>query len=106
LKKLIAVAVVAALAITAIPVAFGATRGVRVDDNVFRPSSLTARRGDLIRWRWVGDNPHNVRVTRGPSRFGSRIMRSGSYSRRVRRRGTYRIVCTIHPRMRMTLTVR
>jgi plastocyanin len=40
-------------------------------------------------------------------RFQSPLKRSGSYRKTVRRRGTYRIVCSIHqPDMRMTLRVR
>ncbi len=105
MRKLIALLAVTAAGAAAIP-ALAATRSVRVADDRFSPSSVTANRGDTVRFRWVGDNAHNVKVTRGPARFSSRIQRSGSYSRRVRARGTYRIVCTIHSGMRMTLRVR
>jgi plastocyanin len=79
-----------------------ATRSVSVRDNSFSPRSLTARRGDTVRWRWSGSNPHNV-VGRG---FKSRIQRSGSYSRRFSRSGRYTVRCTIHSGMRQTITVR
>jgi plastocyanin len=79
-----------------------ATRSVSVRDNSFSPRSLTARRGDTVRWRWAGRNPHNV-VGRG---FRSSVKRSGSYSRRFRSRGRFTIRCTIHPGMRQTITVR
>jgi plastocyanin len=105
MRKLLALAAVAAAALAAVP-AFAATRTVRVADDVFRPSSLSANRGDTIRFRWVGDNPHNVVVARGPVKFRSSTKDSGTFSRRVRRRGTYRIVCTVHSGMRMTLRVR
>jgi plastocyanin len=107
-RKLLASTLVltAAVAGTTAPALAGATRMVSVRDNVFRPSSLTARAGDTVVWRWAGRAPHNVRVSSGPQRFGSRIQTRGSYRRTVRRRGTYRIVCTIHPGMRMTLRVR
>ncbi len=105
MRKLLALAAVAAAAFAAVP-AFAATRTVRVADDVFRPSSLSANRGDTIRFRWVGDNPHNVVVARGPVKFRSSTKDSGTFSRRVRRRGTYRIVCTVHSGMRMTLRVR
>ncbi len=105
MRKLRALAAVAAAALAAVP-AFAATRTVRVADDVFRPSSLSANRGDTIRWRWVGDRNHNVVVTSGPARFRSSTKDSGTFSRRVRRRGTYRIVCTVHSGMRMTLRVR
>jgi plastocyanin len=85
-------------------------KSVEVDDNYFvhegAPRTVTVRRGDIVVWEWEGMNPHNVTVRRGPVRFHSRTKTSGEYVKRMRRRGTYRIVCTIHaPTMRMRLRV-
>jgi plastocyanin len=102
LPVLVAVAACAALA----PSASGATKTVRVDDDVFRPGSLSIRVGDTVRFRWVGDSPHNVTVTRGRQKFRSSTKSSGTFSRRIRRGGRYRIVCTIHPGMSMTMRAR
>jgi plastocyanin len=74
-----------------------ATKRVTVGDNFFRQRSVTIGSGDTVRWRWVGRNPHNVTVRRGPRKFHSRTKSSGSYSKRLRRRGTYRYLCTVHP---------
>ena len=109
-KSLIALIVVA-LAGTLASQAFGATRTVRLGDDWFvrdgRPTTVTVQRGDTVRWRWTGRNPHNVQVQRGPASFRSPVKRSGTYSKTLRKRGTYRIVCSIHqPDMRMTLVVR
>lgn len=42
----------------------------------------------------------------GHARFASRTKRSGSYRKKLARRGSYKILCTIHaPGMRMTLRV-
>ena len=101
LPALAALATTAALA----PTASAVTR-VRVDDDVFRPGSVTVRAGTTVVWRWVGDNPHNVTVTRGPVKFRSSTKSSGRFSKRMRRGGRYRIVCTVHPGMDMTLRVR
>ena len=79
-----------------------AATGVRVADNVFRPGRVSIRRRGVVTWRWVGRNRHNVV---GP-RFRSRVLRRGRYSHRFRRRGSYRVVCTLHPGMRMTVRVR
>ena len=99
--------VVAAVGTTLLAVpALAATRTVSLRDNAFSPASLSVRRGDRVVFRWRGENPHNVRVRRGPTRFRSRIQSSGSYRVRLRRRGTYRLVCDVHPGMRMTLRVR
>jgi plastocyanin len=57
---------------------------------------VTVDRGETVVWRFIGRRRHNVTVKRGPVRFHSPTRRSGSYSRRMNRRGTYVIVCTIH----------
>jgi plastocyanin len=103
---LIATATAAAVAVPA----HAATRTVRLGDDWFVRDSgshrVTVDRGDRVRWRWTGRDPHNVVVRRGPVRFQSAVKRSGTFSRTLRRRGTYRIVCSIHqPDMRMTLRV-
>jgi plastocyanin len=112
MKRLIAV--LAAVAVTAaafltIP-AFGATRSVSVRDNVFSPRTVTIRRGDTLRFVWRGENPHDIRTVRRP-RGGNRInvsrRTSGTYRKRMTRRGTYRFICTVHPpNMRITVRVR
>lgn len=109
MRKLIVLALLAAVvAASAIVLpASGATKTVRVGDNYFRPSSTTVSRNTTVNWRFVGDNPHNVTVTSGPSRFRSATRSSGSYRRKLTRRGTYRIICTVHgSEQRMTLRVR
>jgi hypothetical protein len=35
-------------------------------------------------------------VTSGPRRFRSRTQARGTFARRLRARGTYRIICTVH----------
>jgi plastocyanin len=79
-------------------VASGATT-IRVRDNVFSPKSASVKTGSTVTFRWAGDNPHNVKVTSGPVRFTSKTQTSGTYKRKLSRKGTYRFVCTIHPGM-------
>jgi plastocyanin len=105
MKKLIALSACVIAGAAAVP-AFAATRTVRVDDNVFRPDSMSVNRGDTVRFRWVGDALHNVRKTGGPGFRNISNRRSGTVSRRVTRRGTLRLVCTIHPGMDMRIRVR
>jgi plastocyanin len=84
-----------------------ATKTVRVGDNFFRKSSIAIQRGDTVRWVWVGSLPHNVTVNGGPRRFSSATKRSGAYRKRLRARGTYRYLCTVHPtEMRGRVVVR
>jgi plastocyanin len=93
----------AALAVSA----FAATKTVAVKDNVFAPKNVTVKKGTTVRWVWKGSAPHNVKVTAGPAKFSSATRTSGSFSRKLAKAGTYKIVCTIHaPGMSMRLKVR
>jgi plastocyanin len=108
-KLILLIAVAAVLAALAVP-ALAATRTISVGDNWFvrkgSPTTVTVTKGTTVRWRWVGHAPHNVNVTSGPVRFRSTVKTSGTYAKKVTRAGRYRIVCTIHPGMEMTLRVR
>lgn len=106
MKKLVAggVAVVAAGAL-AVP-ALAATKSVQVKDNKFVPTSITVKKGTTVKWIWKGKAPHDVSVTKGPVKFKSSVKTSGSFSKKLTKAGTYRIVCTIHaPDMKMTVKV-
>ena len=106
MKRLIVLAVVAAVAAAfAIP-AFGATKSVKIGDNFFSPKSTSVRSGTTVKWRWSGSAPHNVTVTKGPKKFHSKTQSSGTYSKKLFTKGTYTIVCTIHAGMTMKLKVR
>jgi plastocyanin len=108
MKRLIAVLVavaVAGAALMAIP-AFGATKSISLRDNFFSPKSVSVKRNTTVRFVWRGRAPHNVTVRRGPVKFRSSTKSRGTYRKKMTRRGTYRIVCTIHPGMNLTLRVR
>jgi len=82
------------------------TKSVKVGDNFFKPKSVSVSKGTTVKWKWVGSDAHNVTVRRGPRIFRSALKSSGTFQRKMRRRGTYKIVCTVHaPDMRMTLRV-
>jgi plastocyanin len=87
------------------------TRNVKIGDDYYvragSPPTVTVAKGDTVKWNWRGNRQHNVVVRSGPASFQSALKRSGSYSRKMRRKGTYKIVCSIHaPDMAMTLKVR
>ena len=44
----------------------------------------------------MGVAPHDVTVTRGPRKFHSKTQTKGTYSKKLRKRGTYRYICTVH----------
>lgn len=75
---------------------------VRVANLVYEPKSVTIDAGQTVAWVFDDGNvPHNV-VGKG---FRSETRRSGVFSHRFENPGTYRYLCTLHPRMRGTVTV-
>jgi plastocyanin len=84
---------------------------VRVGNNFFSPTFTSIRRGRVVTWVWAGGRRHNVT---GMTRTGRVVFRSRTtaragfrYGHRFRRRASYRVICTVHPRaMRMTVRVR
>jgi plastocyanin len=74
-----------------------ATKRVKVGDFFFKKRSITIQSGDRVRWVWVGREPHDVTVRRGPRKFHSATKSLGSYRKRLFKRGTYKYICTVHP---------
>jgi plastocyanin len=77
-----------------------ATRSIKIGDNYFvRPSgvpTVTVTRNTRVTWRWTGESTHDVRVSRGPIKFHSKLQETGTYSRVMTRRGTYKLYCEFH----------
>ena len=104
LRRSLAALAAAALLVPA--TALAATR-VAVKDDRFSKRSVTIAKGASVRWVWTGHSRHNVTVATGPRYFRSATKRSGTFTHRFTKRGTYRLVCTVHAaKMRMTVTVR
>lgn len=87
---------------------------VKVRDNVFAPKTLTVARGTTVKWVWpsfeqAGD-VHDVKLKSGPrgvKKFQSESASTDySFKRKLKVPGTYKIVCTLHDEMRMTIRVR
>jgi plastocyanin len=112
-KPLIAALAGAAL-ISAAPAHGAARKTVSVGDNYFTPQTLTVRPGTTITWRWPGydqaGDVHDIALISGPR--GVRRFRSEAastdyrYSRKLTVPGTYRLGCSLHHEMRMTVKVR
>jgi plastocyanin len=110
MRKLLLAALVAALAAVLASQALAASRTIKVGDDYFvrkgKPPTVTVSKGTRVTWKWAGKDMHNIVVTRGPVKFRSSYKESGTFSRTLRRTGTYKLECTIHqPDMRMTLKV-
>jgi hypothetical protein len=90
--------------------AYAASRTIRIGDDWFvQPGNGNAsvKKNTRVVWRNTGDKPHNVTVRKGPVKFRSGVVMPGRrYARKMTRKGTYRIVCTIHTGQKMTLRVR
>jgi len=121
----IALTAAAMLAGAVLPSGAGAaTRGVGVCDNYFvrgadcsnesrllapaRP--LVIQRGDYVSWAFRGFNDHTVfapKSSYGPGfNSGLRSPGTASFKRRFRKRGTFRVLCTIHANQEMKVRVK
>ena len=100
MRKLLVIALVVGCLGTLASVAMAATRSVKVGDDYYvRPSGVpkvTVSKGTIVKWNFRGNNPHTVTVSKGPAKFNSGVRFSGSYRKKMKRRGTYRIYCVIH----------
>lgn len=106
MRKLLVLAI--SLAVLALPLsALGsATKHVRVGDDLkFHPKKLTIKKGAKVVWKWDGMLLHNVTARKGPAKFHSKTMTSGTYGHTFRKKGTYTLICTVHG-FKMTVKVR
>ena len=81
---------------------------VSVGDDFFNPSNLNVSKGTKVRWKWIGDDQHNVVKKSGPGGdFSSPITdeRGVNLTHKFSKNGTYRIVCTVHESMKMKVNV-
>jgi plastocyanin len=111
MRKLLVVLAVAVLSAVLATQAFAKTRTVKVGDDYFLhrgdPPTITIKKGSKVKWRWVGSDSHNVSVSKGPKKFHSDLQRNGTFTKKFKKAGTYKIVCTIHqPDMAMTIKVK
>jgi plastocyanin len=100
---LILVAVLASLIATTALASPG--KSVNVGDSFFGPKGLSVGKGTSVTWKWSGTLLHNVKVRKGPATFKSRTQIRGTYSYTFSARGTYKLYCTLHPDMTMTVAV-
>jgi plastocyanin len=111
MKKLLAAVTVTVIAAAAAIPAFAGTKNVKIGDNYFvRPANnatVSISKGSSLRFLWRGHAPHNVVKKRGPGgAFKSPVKTSGSWTHKFTRGGTYKLVCTIHAGMKLTVKVR
>ncbi|MBB4663684.1 cupredoxin domain-containing protein [Conexibacter arvalis] len=116
-RRLIVLLAAVALAALAVAPAQGAkkkprSKTVGVIDYAFTPAKMTVRPGTKIVWKWSKANsaPHDVKLAKGPKgvkKFTSPVYTASiSWSRTLKVKGTYRLLCTYHANMRQTIVVK
>ena len=101
--------VVAALLVGVSPAA-AKTKNVKIGDDFFVHRSgvptVKVTKGTTVKWRFKGSDAHNV-VGSGPASFQSSLKTKGSFKKKLKKKGTYTIICSIHaPDMRMKIKVK
>ena len=90
--------------------AYAATRNVKVGDDYFvkagSPRTITVKKGTKLKFKWVGKAPHNVTTQKGPMKFQSPTQTKGTFSKKLSKKGTYVLYCTIHGLNVQRLTVK
>jgi plastocyanin len=93
----------ASLLVGAAPAPGEATVSIQNFD--FHPMALTVPVGATVSWKNLDGEPHTVTSTDGS--FRSEALDQGdTYRVRFSKPGTYKYICTIHPRMVASITVR
>jgi plastocyanin len=81
---------------------------VKLGDNFFAPPSLTVKKGTLVRFKWIGENDHNVVKKKGPGKSSASTTTDAPgihFKKRFKKTGNYKLICTIHEKMKMGLSV-
>ncbi len=78
-----------------------------VGDFQYGVERVLLERGATFTWRFRGSFEHDVTVVGGPVGFSAPWTRSGVFSHRFTKAGTYRLFCSLHPtKMVQQITVR
>jgi plastocyanin len=104
----------AALAVDYLPAEAiaSATKTVKVADDFYSPKRLTVAKGTTIKWVWSSRNAdsHDVYLKKKPKgvkRFQSApAATSYSFKRKLKKAGTYKLLCTFHEGMTMRIKVK
>jgi plastocyanin len=93
MRRLASLLAVAALLASVLAVSAFAATGVswKVGTN----KTVEIRKGGTVKWTWADGQPHNVK---GPG-FSSKVLsgKGKTYSHKFGKKGTFKIICQIHP---------
>lgn len=103
-------AAVAAMVALLVPAGGGAAgTTIKVGDNFFAPDKKTVSKGTKVRFKWVGTDDHNVVKQSGPGgSFASETTDDPgvNFTKKFKKSGKYKIICTLHDEMKLTLKVK
>jgi plastocyanin len=71
----------------------------------FSPMSLTIKAGSSVTWKNLDGEPHTVTSVDGLFRSGA-LDENDSYTFKFDKPGTYKYLCSIHPRMMAAIVVK
>jgi plastocyanin len=86
------------------PAPASATIRISVKEFMFAPMSLTVKAGATVTWTNLDEEPHSILSESGLFRSAA-LDTNDSFSYTFGTPGTYRYLCTLHPRMRGTIVV-
>ena len=109
MRKLLILPILGLALVVGVSPAAAKTRNVKVGDDYFvrkgSTPTVTVKKGTTVKWNFRGNDSHNV-VGSGPASFQSPVKSNGSYKRKMKKKGSYRIICSIHAGMDMKLKVK
>jgi plastocyanin len=109
------IAILAGVALLSAAPAMGASKKtIDLGDNYYAPHALKVKKGTTVTWRWPGfeqsGDVHDLKLLSGPKgvkKFHSEAASTDySFKRKLTVPGTYKLGCTLHHEMRMTIKVR
>lgn len=97
----------ASLALAAAGAAHGAARdaAVTIKNFDFQPMAVTIPVGATVTWKNLDGEPHTVTSTDGTFRSGA-LDEGDTFRFKFTKPGIYKYLCTVHPRMVASVTVR
>ena len=113
-RSALAVLAGAALLVSAAPAQAARKKTIHIGDNYFAPATVKVKKNTVVTWKWpsfdMAGDVHDVKLKSGPKgvkKFHSSPGTAGfSYKRTLKKPGVYKIVCTLHEEMKMTIRVR
>jgi plastocyanin len=93
------------VAIISLPAAARADNIVTIRNFDYSPMAMTLTAGSTVTWKNLDGEPHTVVSTDGLFRSPA-LDENDTFSFKFAKPGTYRYVCSIHPKMVATITVK